>query len=201
MKHLQQGIEKRTDTTTNTITTPSMKTEQMLPKSMSPCDPTARKPHKQKDEENCTTIGLQIQIHDPVNEPTPTATSFQSDATSYPFSQEVIGAAAMPQNVISNSMMQLSPITAPSMNTVTYYNLDSSGTDNIIEYDPDPVTFQSQPASMMTSECVSLPNPMHSNVIPPHHPYDIQLLNYANNSVVCDNVHNWRAINGIMLNK
>lgn len=202
MRHLQQGTD-----TTGVPSEPSTiekKPASKIVKAKLPREP--KKPRKKKKElevalpvspPKCTTIGLQIQIHDPTNEP-PTATSletsFESDSAIYPFSQECqedvigVGAAMMTMstppppplpplqsNPISNSMVEMSPsVAAPSNqhHTSTYYNLDQSRADEYIMYDPDPATY-GQPMNMMPNMILhnQLQNiPLPSQPQPPSSP-------------------------------
>lgn len=178
MRHLQQGTD--TKVVASVPPTVEKKPASKIVKAKVPREP--KKPRKKKKDAaqaavpvsppKCTTIGLQIQIHDPINEPptaTPLETSFESDTAIYPFSQECqedvvgVGAAMMTmstpppppppltQNPISNTMVELSPsVAAPSNqhHTSTYYNLDQSRADEYIMYDPDPATY-GQPMNMM----------------------------------------------------
>lgn len=180
MRHLQQGTE--TKDVESVASTLEKKPALKIVKAKVPREP--KKPRKKKKDESqatvavsphkCTTIGLQIQIHDPINEPptaTPLETNFESDSAIYPFSQEYqenvvgVGQAMMTmltpmpppppppltQNPISNAMVDLSPsVVAPSNqhHTSTYYNLDQSRADEYIMYDPDPAAY-GQPMNMM----------------------------------------------------
>lgn len=204
MKHLQQGKETTNIKGIATVQSPILSS---TTKSKTPREP--KKPRKKKEKSTpvvpvsppkCTTIGLQIQIHDPISEPaseTPLETSFESDIATYPL-ENVSGTIMTPtQNLISNSMVELSPslVTAPSNNhhTTAYYEL---GNQPIIVYDPDPATYNGQSMNMMPNECINMSGQMHRNQVAPsslppsqvpnhlatatgHHPYAVQVLNYS----------------------
>lgn len=193
MKHIQQGKEPKGVANIPIPGQQQPQQQQQLPTTTfkptkAPREP--KKPRKKKEKSisisppKCTTIGLQIQIHDPITEPateTPLETSFESDIATYPFSQIDVGSTGPimmtpTKNPISNSMVEMSPsVAAPSQHhhhhhTTTYFNLDSSRADEYIIYDPDPVTYHGQQMNMMPNECMSLPDQINSIQQPPPPP-------------------------------
>lgn len=168
-----------------TATKPKIAREPKKPKQPKAArEPKMPKKSKIIQKPECTTIGLQIQIRDPIveSQPTPASsdTNFVSNAYSYSQNEK------MPPNMISESMLQTSsPVSLPTNinpHTATYYNMDSNAqislADDFIVYDPvpDPVSYHSQSIDVTSNECIDISRQMHnhSSMNHHHHPYNHQ---------------------------
>lgn len=227
MKHLHQNSQTNQAVKSQMPTAPKIEKEKKLPKPNAKLPKPPRKPRepsvkksRTKTDSNCTTIGLQIQIRDPNTEPATLETSYESEGTPYPYNADEIG-TGLPSNVISNAVEHYTHV-APTINTATYYNLDSLENESGEQYlyEPEPV-YHAQPMNIMPTEYVSpttinstsngaMHTPLHAYTIP-HVNYsdqknnatllsrfNVSHTNLTNNPVVYDPMHNWRAGNEIM---
>lgn len=239
MQHLKEN-ERKADTTPTSFATerlenrlpmePKQPREPKQPKppkerkqrERKPREPSVKKPRRKKDESNCTTIGLQIQIRDPNTEPEPTIHGdFKSNKITYPFqSDEMDGLTT--SNLISNAAENYLPVsTEPGLGTAshTYYNMDSTENEPGEQYlyEPEPV-YHVQPMGILSNECGNRSTPViqspdiNATSLNPYnlysdqkgngHPllshFNVSHTNVNNSSVVCDTLNNWRAGNEIM---
>lgn len=192
-----------------------------------PREPSSvKKPQRKKEESNCTTIGLQIQIRDPNTEPEPPPPScdFESNKISYPFQSDdrldTISTSNLISTVAENYLPVVSSESELGTASHTYYNMDSTENEPGEQYlyEPEPV-YHVQPMGVLSNECGNRSAPIVQspdinaaplnpyNVYPDqkgtgHHPlishFNVSHTNVNNSSVHCDPLHNWRAGNEIM---
>lgn len=236
MQHLKAN-ERKTDTAPTALFTPQrpengLPMEPKQPKepkppkerkqARKPREPSVRKPRRKKEENNCTTIGLQIQIRDPNTEPEPEPAihdDFESNKITYPYQSDEIDAITT-SNLISSAAENYLPVSSMSESGAashTYYNMDSTENEPGEQYlyEPEPV-YHVQPMGILPNECGDrstpiIPSPdinasplnsynLYSDQKPNGHPilshFNVSHTNVNKGSV--SSLHNWRAGNEIM---
>lgn len=187
-----------------------------------PREPSVKKPRRKKEESNCTTIGLQIQIRDPNTEPAPEPpqhNDFESNKITYAYQSDETDAIAT-SNLISNAAENYLPVSSVSelgAASQTYYNMDSTENEPGEQYlyEPEPV-YHVQPMGVLPNECGDRSTPIIPSPdinAPPLNPYNLYSDQKANGHPILshfnvshtnvskssvNSLHNWRAGNEIM---